>query len=49
MMLESRSGRGVHIPVSSRTTLSTGSMTAADLTEMRLLNELWDVQERMMG
>ena len=47
LMMESREEKTGHVPVTGRTSLSNGSMTAAYLTEMRLQQELAEIQEKM--
>ncbi|MBU2982117.1 hypothetical protein KO498_09865 [Lentibacter algarum] len=49
LMMESRSSQNSSLPITHRTALhnSYGGLTAAYLTEMRLQQELDDVQEQM--
>ncbi len=50
LMMESRSSQHSNVPITGKTSLSSlssGSLVAAYLTEMRLQQELADVQESM--
>ena len=47
LMMESRDAMHGHVPITGRTTLGSGSMAAAYLTEMRLQQELSDLQGRL--
>ena len=51
LMMESRNSQHSNVPITGRTSLaslSSGSLAAAYLTEMRLQQELADVQESMI-